>query len=116
MKRILQLLIVSITTFAFAQDGTLDTTFNPGGLSADDDVNAIALQPDGKIIIAGRFDLYNGLPSKSLARLNADGTLDLTFNVGTGANSAISELAVLPNNKIIIVGDFTSYNGTRCAV
>lgn len=111
MKKIIQLLILIFNSFVFAQDGTLDTNFNSGGVSADKAINTIALQPDGKIIIGGRFDFYNGIPSKYVARLNTDGTLDPTFNVGTGVSSYVYALAVLPNGKIIIAGDFTSYNG-----
>ena len=65
-------------------DGTLDTTFNPGGAGADAQVNGVVLQPDGKILIVGYFTSYNGngAASNNIARLNANGTLDTTFNPG----------------------------------
>jgi uncharacterized delta-60 repeat protein len=92
-------------------DGSLDNTFNPGtGVSGD--VNSIALQPDGKIIIGGGFTSYNGTTRNSIARLNSDGTLDNTFNPGTGANGAVNSIALQPDGKIIIGGGFTLYNGT----
>ncbi|RYZ83339.1 MAG: T9SS type A sorting domain-containing protein, partial [Moraxellaceae bacterium] len=53
---------------------------------------------------------YNGIQSNRIARLNADGTLDATFNVGTGANLGISKVVILPNGKVIIGGDFTTFN------
>ncbi|MEI6945987.1 MopE-related protein [Paraflavisolibacter sp. H34] len=95
-------------------DGSPDATFTPG-TAANQYVYAIALQPDGKILIGGNFSSYNGTTRTRLARLNADGTLDGSFNPGTGANSSILSLAVLPDGKILIGGNFTSYNGTARA-
>jgi len=92
-------------------DGTLDATFNPG-TGANNRVLTTALQPDGKIIIGGWFTNYNGAPINRIARLNADGTLDATFNPGTGANNRVHTIALQPDGKIIIGGLFTSYNGT----
>ena len=92
-------------------DGTLDTTFNPG-TGASSYVRTSTIQSDGKIIIGGWFTSYNGTARKNIARLNADGTLDLTFNVGTGANDDVFTSAIQNDGKIIIGGEFTSYNGT----
>ncbi len=92
-------------------DGSLDTTFGPGS-GADNYVSALALQPDGKILIAGNFSTYNGTPRKGIARLNANGSLDTLFNPGTGADFAVNALALQPDGKILIAGDFTTYNGT----
>lgn len=95
-------------------NGSIDTGFYPfleNGISTDGEIRTIALQPDGKIIIGGIFTSYRGIPSKNIARLNSDGTLDATFNVGTGANGIVKKAAITSNNKIIIVGDFTVYNG-----
>jgi uncharacterized delta-60 repeat protein len=71
-----------------------------------------AIQSDGKIIIGGSFTTYNGTLINNIARLNADGTLDLTFNPGTGANDSVLGTAIQSDGKIIIGGGFTSYNGT----
>ena len=92
-------------------DGTLDLTFNPG-TGANVLVRSTAIQSDGKIIVGGDFTSYNGTARNFIARLNADGTLDGTFNPGTGANDAIATTAIQGDGKIIIVGLFTSYNGT----
>jgi uncharacterized delta-60 repeat protein len=92
-------------------DGTLDTTFNPGA-GANSSVNAIAIQLDGKIIIGGFFTSYGGIGRNRIARLNTDGTLDSTFNPGTGADSTVFCIS-LQNGKIIIGGMFREYNGTN---
>ena len=91
-------------------DGTLDTSFNPGA-GADDDVFALALQPDGKIIVAGEFTRIGGVNRNRIARLNADGTLDLSINFGSGANSFILTAVLQPDEQILIGGGFTEVNG-----
>ena len=92
-------------------DGTNDTTFKDG-TGANSYVQAIGIQNNGKIIIAGSFTAYNGINVNRIARLNANGSFDSTFNIGLGANGYIKSLVIQANGKIIIVGNFTSYNGT----
>jgi uncharacterized delta-60 repeat protein len=92
-------------------DGSLDTGFNPG-TGADNGVSTIAVQADGKILIGGSFTSYNGTGRNRIARLNADGSLDTSFNPGTGANLNIISTALQSDGKILIGGEFTSYNGT----
>lgn len=94
-------------------DGTVDTTFNSGA-GADSYVTSIAIQSsDRKIIIGGSFNNYNGTARKGVARLNTNGTLDMTFNPGIGVSGGVSSIAIQSDdNKIIIGGQFTSYNGT----
>ncbi|MBX2960501.1 MAG: PKD domain-containing protein [Flavobacteriales bacterium] len=94
-------------------DGSLDSTFLVG-TGTDSTVRASVIQPDGKIIIAGSFNSYNGTSSNRIARLNNDGTFDGTFLVGSGANGDIYTIALQPDGKIIIGGNFTTYNGTSC--
>ncbi|MGV9013620.1 MAG: T9SS type A sorting domain-containing protein [Flavobacteriales bacterium] len=100
-------------------NGYLDPSFvsgldpmDAGGASLG--VHAMALQPDGKILIGGGFSKYNGVPRKRIARINSDGSLDPTFNPGTGISSyfGIKAMVLQPDGKTVITGDFTSYNGT----
>jgi uncharacterized delta-60 repeat protein len=94
-------------------DGSLHNSFIPSGTGVNRDVNSIAVQGDGKIIIAGDFSYYSGVLRNRIARLNADGSLDATFNAsGSGANDVIWATAIQADGKIIIAGSFTSYNGT----
>ena len=92
-------------------DGSLDVSFNPG-TGADNIVRICILQPDGKIIIGGSFSSYNGTSRNGIARLNSDGSLDVSFIPGSGANGDIRSIRVLPDGKFIIGGEFISYNGT----
>lgn len=92
-------------------NGLLDPSFQPG-LGANASIRSIVLQSDGKIIIAGQFTTYNGINRSRIARLNADGTLDVSFNPGSGANNEVISLALQNDGKILIGGRFTLYNGT----
>lgn len=92
-------------------DGTLDPTFDPTGLGANGQVLALALQPDGKVLVGGLFTMCMGVPRNRIARLHADGTLDATFDVGTGASASVQALALQPDGRVLIGGGFTSFNG-----
>lgn len=76
------------------------------------EIKCSALQSDGKIIIAGKFNFVNETARNYIARLNTDGTLDATFDASVGANDEVRSLAIQPDGKIIISGMFTTYNGT----
>ena len=89
-------------------DGTLDRSFDARGV-LNREVRALALQPDGKILVGGSFDAAPA--HKRLTRLNADGTRDPTFNPGAGASRIVWALALEPDGKILAGGDFTSFNG-----
>src|SRR5690606_31164656 len=70
-------------------NGGIDTSFNTGTGFPGGAIMAIALQPDGKILVGGSFTSYNGTIRNNLIRLNADGSLDTSFAVGTGFNSSV---------------------------
>ncbi len=102
-------------------DGSLESTesFNPGMVGTPDGaaIYALALQPDGKILIGGFFPSVDGQPRNNLARLNPDGTLESmsTFNIGAGANFIVFDLEVQGDGKILVAGRFGSVNGERRA-
>ena len=92
-------------------NGTLDTTFNPG-TNMTNSVNAIALQPNGQIVVGGDFTSVNGVAGQDhITRLNANGSLDAAFNPGAGANGSIYALGLQPDGNIVIGGNFTMVNG-----
>jgi len=100
-----------VTLYAmWGSSGSIDLTFNPGS-GPDSEVSCIVLQSDGMIIIAGDFVTYNGISRSHIARLYPDGTLDTSFNIGTGANDVIYGAVVQSDGKIVIVGAFTEFNG-----
>ncbi len=65
-----------------------------------------------KIIVGGSFTSYDGTTQSRITRLNSNGTRDMSFTVGTGFDGPVNAFAVQSNGKIIVVGSFTSYNGT----
>jgi len=110
MKAKLLLLMLAIgSLITFAQAGALDTSFDPG-TGANSIIETTSIQANGKIIIAGWFSSYNETAINRIARLNDNGTLDNTFDPGTGVNNVIRTTSI-QTDKIIIGGSFTSYNG-----
>jgi len=94
-------------------DGSLDLSFAATGTGLNDNVNAIAIDDSGKLVVGGAFTSYNSTSRAYVARLNSDGTLDSSFApTGTGLNNNVNGLAIESSGKIIVVGDFTSYNGS----
>jgi uncharacterized delta-60 repeat protein len=118
LKQFILFAMVLACTVVHAQPGTIDSTFNPTDLGfgfgngANNIVNVSVIQPDGKVLIGGTFTSYGGFARNRIARLNADGSLDTSFVVGTGADSPVNAIAVLTDGKILIGGTFSSYNGT----
>ena len=90
-------------------DGTTDNTFscNLGAPTL-----TLALQPDGKIIAGGGFNNAGSQPVFKITRLNADGSLDSSFNTGSGPDAGVQAVRVQPDGKVLIAGDFVSFNGT----
>lgn len=92
--------------------GSPDTSFRG---SVNSNLLTIVPRPDGKIIIGGFFTTYNGTPRNCIARLNPDASLDTSFDPGLGAAGSgnatvVRPIAVQTDGKIIIGGDFTTYN------
>src|SRR5262249_38601052 len=91
-------------------EGSFDSTFDLG-TGVDGNIQALALQPDGKILIAGWFFDVNGARRSTIARLESNGRLDASFDPQAGASYYIEDIAVQPDGKIVIGGDFTQFNG-----
>ena len=92
-------------------NGALDRSFNPG-TGANDSVQSIDLQPDGKVLIGGFFTVVNHVALPGIARLNADGSVDRGFDPGTGTDAEIDSLIVQPDGKVLIAGAFINVAGT----
>ena len=93
-------------------DGSRDTSFVIG-TGFDSDVNSIAIQSDGKIVVGGEFYWYNGTFVKRIIRLNSDGSIDTSFVYGDGFNGYANSVAIQSDGKIVVGGQFQSYNGTN---
>lgn len=95
-------------------DGTVDTAFNTNlGTGADNNIPAIDIQTDGKIVLGGAFTSFNGTTVGRIIRLNTDGTIDTTFNnAKVGFVNGIVQMVRFTSDGIYAAGSFTGdYNG-----
>lgn len=96
------------------RDGTLDPTFqSPSSMRGSFDL--VAVQVDGRIVIVGNLAVSQDEPvSEQVVRLDADGSLDASFRRGIPGSTSlgIRQLALTLDRKILIVGDFASFNGS----
>jgi hypothetical protein len=95
--------------------GIRDTSFSGGtGFNTGND------QPNGLMRISGEtsfysfgyFTTYSGISANRIIKLNSNGTQDTSFNSGTGFNNTVYSGYVIWTNKLLLLGGFTSYNGT----
>jgi len=103
------LFVVSLVPWTSAQTPAADA-FNP---SANGPVYALAMQPDGSLLVGGNFSYIGGTYRPYLARFSTDGTLDSSFTPGiTTQNGGFPcALAVQPDGKILVGGDFVAVDG-----
>ena len=71
----------------------------------------MAVQPDGKLLIGGTFSIINGVIYQGLARLNADGSLDESFDPGAGLASGgdlmLTAIVIQRDGDVLIGGEFS---------
>lgn len=115
MKKIFTLLL--FTSISFSQD--IDTTYNlfdngifGNGQGFNGNVYSTTIQKDNKIIIGGEFTKYNGVNVNNIARLNANGSNDILFNIGNGFNGVVRCIQIQNDGKIVVGGNFSEFNGT----
>ncbi len=99
-------------------DGSNDTTFNINGIgtsgsasNTNNDIQACAIQSNGKILIGGDFYFYNGVQRLGIARLNANGSIDLDFNpvqLNTYYRCIVSNILIQPDGYILLEGIFNA--------
>jgi len=98
-------------------NGSSDPSFTPGSgaqyLDYRAGVQAIALQPDGRILIGGLFTNFSGYPRLGLARLNTNGVIEPSFVPDGGTRQLnVSQIELQKDGKILIVGAFSNLFGT----
>ncbi len=115
-------LVWHIALVRYNTNGTLDTAFGSGGkvttaVRDEDIAHAVAIQPDGKIVVAGESASLGDYSDFALVRYNANGTLDTTFGTGgkvTTANAgqdiafALKLQQVGTETKIVVAGGTAS--------
>ena len=101
-------------------NGSIDSSFVYGtgfDLSGFGGVFAISIQSNGKILLGGVFTTYNGIGANNIVRLNTDGSVDTSFVYGIGFSNGfifcrVNSIVIQTNDKILIGGSFSDYNGT----
>ncbi len=95
-------------------EGTIDESFAPeiafdeGGKPGLASVDVLLLQPDGGLVVGGRFASVNGVARPGLARVRSDGSHDNTFDPGAGAPLALARQA---DGRILVGGTFNNFRG-----
>jgi uncharacterized delta-60 repeat protein len=99
-------------------DGTIDESFissiSSTNTSSSFRVYCLALQDNGKLLVGGNFTHYNGYIRNKIVRINLDGTIDLSFDPGSGfaySLSDVKDIKIQPDGKILVAGSFNSFNG-----
>ncbi|HEY5909286.1 MAG TPA: hypothetical protein VJA21_01640 [Verrucomicrobiae bacterium] len=93
--------------------GALDERFNPG-LGVDGHVYAVALQPNGQVLVGGSFSVFDTQACSSLVRLNPDGSLDAAFRpvlASYNAPGVVRAIVIQTNGKILVGGSFCQVDG-----
>ena len=75
-------------------------------------MRSVAVQADGKVLLAGEFTSVDGVVVAGIGRLHTDGYLDSSFDPGAGANGPVYAVAALTDGKVVVGGDFTRVNST----
>jgi len=109
----------------FGVGGEVVVPFNLGGYNIDT-ANAVALQPDGKIVVAGAAQLGTDDRDFAVARLNRDGSLDesfagvgktiVYFDLGTNWADEATGVAVQPDGKIVLAGYASATSDTEWVI
>lgn len=96
-------------------DGSRATDFVFGTSFGGNVVGTITLQPDGKIIVAGNFQVFNGTLVNNIRRLEPNGSTDTGFDPGTGIQGAYPAphcAALQADGRLVLGGSFIGYDGT----
>ena len=88
----------------FNMDGSIDTSFQVQLFMEEGWLIDIKIQSDGKILVAGNFFLINNEPCSALVRLNANGSIDNSFQF---IGNTVKSIALQTDGKIVIGGEFS---------
>jgi len=106
----------SVSTRSLSNGEILDKEFITPKVTGR--IRTMAIQAEGKIIIGGNFSSVNGITRYNLARLKANGELDVLWNAGEGLSGGyhdydapIETLVALPDGKLLVGGTYTSMGG-----
>lgn len=99
-----------ISQLGFSQPGSYDPTLNIEA-GANSYILETEIQPDGKIIMVGNFTEFNTYSDGRIDRINSNGTIDMSYMGTIGANAEIKAVDLQNDNKFIVGGNFTTFEG-----
>lgn len=94
----------------YKADGTADSAFGgmEGGVATNGSISALTLLPDGSIVVGGSFTTFYGQPRRSIARLNADGTVAKSTRESDTLSGTVKALGTGPEGAVFAGGGFSS--------
>lgn len=119
MKKAFSLFFILISYLVYSQNNAdIDLSFvqnNWQSSTSSAYISSIAIQSDNKILVGGYFTTFNGSSQNCLIRLNADGSKDTSFNIGSGFTGTVdlkvNSIAIQSDGKILVGGNFSTFNG-----
>lgn len=112
MKKTLLFLFFFLQFFTSFSQNPLEISQVYGSVSGfGGDVKTTLIQPDGKILVGGSFLTFQNNIQNALIRLNADGSKDNSFNIGSGFDGSVSCILLQNDGKILVAGDFRYFQG-----
>lgn len=94
-------LLTSLYRPALSQ--SVDPSFVPGGIYKPGTIFSALEQPNGQLVVAGRFTRVNGTAASTLLRLSAAGTPDAAFQQNVGAAEGAYRPRLLPNGQLLVI-------------
>ncbi|MBV6404804.1 MAG: delta-60 repeat domain-containing protein [Flavobacteriales bacterium] len=96
----------------YLPNGQLDPDFTSDVTGTWALVRDLTILPDGRIVVVGDFDTVDGQPRANIARLMPDGSLDATFDPGTGFDAVCVAVDVMPSGSLLVGTYSSTYDGT----
>jgi len=101
---------VNINLLDDDRPGAFDITFNDSS-GPNDNVFALAVRPDGRVLVGGGFARINDDIPAGIAQFTAEGSLDAGFNPGIGVSGTVYALGLQADGKVVLGGAFTAVTG-----
>jgi uncharacterized delta-60 repeat protein len=100
-----KIIVGGVPMFRLDSNGAVDSSFASLPVGVPGKVNVAVVQPDNKILVGGNFEFASEKTVRHLARFNADGSIDNTFNpvyLNAYPNGEVLSIAVQPDGKILV--------------